>query len=325
MKTWVLLDRNCNKLNGNLHCHSTESDGQCSQLELVQHYKDNGYSFLVFSEHELYTENTKLDEDDFLILGGIERSINLENECYHINGIHDYTQNEKNMKDHQFIPVPHYKSIADVQQIIDELREGGNLVMVNHPHWSFNRMEGLSQLTNYDLLELFNFGCEVETLCGDSSIYVDQLLMDGKRFFITATDDNHNKNKLIKGEKTNWDSFGGKITVDCDSLTKQNLCQSIKEGRFYATSGPKIFHLEIIDNQVHVECSACNAVYFYSYPAHGYSVDSAILGSSITECSYELKGREDYLRVVCMDEKGHKAWSQPIDLRSYLTELKDIK
>ena len=38
---------------GNLHTHSTNSDGRKTPEEIVQIYKDHGYQFLAFTEHEL--------------------------------------------------------------------------------------------------------------------------------------------------------------------------------------------------------------------------------------------------------------------------------
>lgn len=300
---------------GNLHCHSTVSDGFCTPEALAELYRIHGYSFLVFSEHEIYTEPTTLDQEDFLILGGIERSIQLPNECYHINGIRDYTQDGFQLQNQQSIPIPAYRSELDVQKIINELKTAGCLVMINHPYWSFNRLSSLEALKHYDLIELYNFGCDQETGCGDSSIIIDELLEQGKNFYITATDDNHNKNKRIPGQMTEWDSFGGFIMVQCESLTRENLCQALKDGRFYASQGPQLRDVTVSEGIVHVECSPCERVIFYTYPRHGYSVDSEIEEHPITHCEYQLKGTEEYVRVILMDNGSRKAWSQPIKLK----------
>lgn len=299
---------------GNLHCHSTVSDGFCTPEALAELYRIHGYSFLIFSEHEIYTEPTSLNQDDFLILGGIERSIQLSDECFHINGIRDYTQDHFQLQDQQWMPIPADHSIQDVQKIIDELKTAGCLTMINHPYWSFNRLSSLEVLKNYDLIELYNFGCDQETGCGDSSKLIDELLEQGKSFYVTATDDNHNKNKRIPGEMTEWDSFGGFIMVQCESLTPANLCQAIKDGRFYASEGPQLRDLTADEGMVHVECSPCERVIFYTYPRRGYTFDSEIEAHPITHCDYALAGNEAYVRVILIDNGGRRAWSQPLRL-----------
>lgn len=74
---------------GNLHTHSTNSDGRITPAEIVRIYKDHGYQFLAFTEHELYTHNRELSDEDFLVLPGVELSCNNPDpwRIYHILGI----------------------------------------------------------------------------------------------------------------------------------------------------------------------------------------------------------------------------------------------
>ena len=43
-------------LRGNLHTHSNHSDGLLSPDDLYQRYKDEGYNFLVISDHFEFLE-----------------------------------------------------------------------------------------------------------------------------------------------------------------------------------------------------------------------------------------------------------------------------
>ena len=74
---------------GNLHTHSTNSDGRKTPEEIVRIYREHGYQFLAFTEHELYTHNRELSNEDFLILPGMEISCNNPDpwRIYHILGI----------------------------------------------------------------------------------------------------------------------------------------------------------------------------------------------------------------------------------------------
>ena len=80
---------------GNLHSHTTNSDGKLSPGEAVRLFKRQGYSFLCFSEHDLYTDWTQeLNRENFIILPGIEGSAILYEKdsdrvlkTHHIHGI----------------------------------------------------------------------------------------------------------------------------------------------------------------------------------------------------------------------------------------------
>ena len=61
---------------GNLHSHTTNSDGRLTPEQSAAYYREHGYSFLCFSEHDYYTDlRTKLDRDDFITLPGLEALI----------------------------------------------------------------------------------------------------------------------------------------------------------------------------------------------------------------------------------------------------------
>ena len=50
---------------GNLHLHSTNSDGRKSPEEVAKIYEEHGYQFVAFTEHEHYTHNQELDHENF--------------------------------------------------------------------------------------------------------------------------------------------------------------------------------------------------------------------------------------------------------------------
>ena len=56
---------------GNLHSHTTNSDGVWTPEQSAKNYRDAGYSFLCFSDHDLYTDyRRELGEKNFLIIPG---------------------------------------------------------------------------------------------------------------------------------------------------------------------------------------------------------------------------------------------------------------
>ena len=60
---------------GNLHSHTTNSDGHLTPAQAVALFRQYGYSFLCLSEHDYYTDlRTELDREDFILLPGVEAS-----------------------------------------------------------------------------------------------------------------------------------------------------------------------------------------------------------------------------------------------------------
>ena len=48
---------------GNLHCHTTNSDGVVSPEQAVAFYKARGYHFMAFTDHHIFTDLKYLDEN----------------------------------------------------------------------------------------------------------------------------------------------------------------------------------------------------------------------------------------------------------------------
>ena len=55
---------------GNLHTHTTASDGTITQEETVRIYRDAKYDFLALTEHNTYTDTTKYDSEGFITIAG---------------------------------------------------------------------------------------------------------------------------------------------------------------------------------------------------------------------------------------------------------------
>lgn len=80
---------------GNLHSHTTNSDGKLKPEEAVALYKKYGYHFLCLSEHDHFTDlSAQFDSPEFIILPGLEASAYLFNKektgvlkTHHIHGI----------------------------------------------------------------------------------------------------------------------------------------------------------------------------------------------------------------------------------------------
>lgn len=319
MRDFLPLSDRGNWYKGNLHCHSTMSDGKLDPYTIVQMYKNKGYSFIAFSEHELFTAWKEFNEENFIIIPGIERSVHKKGtkKCYHIHGIQgssEYRASSKlsPLEHNEKIPVPEWNGKETAQSIINELMSTGNMVTINHPLWSYNELDDIVDLDGYHALEIYNHGCEVENKTGLATVYWDSLLRRGKRIYGIATDDNHNKNSFNEAPPE-WDSFGGWICVNADNLTQDCIADSILKGKFYSSTGPEIYNYGIKDGVAFVECSPVKNIYFLSYEGRGHSRRDRE-GKSITYAEGKIGDMEKYIRIECVDEFGRTAWSNPIFL-----------
>ena len=310
---------------GNLHSHTTNSDGRLTPTEAVELFKSHGYHFLCFSEHDLYTDYRKeFDCDDFIILPGMEASAILccEGEpervkkAHHILGILGTEEMQKNAvlplyQPGERHPVARYSGewdgAAAAQKLVDEMRQRGMLATYNHPVWSKVRESDFIDTEGLWALEIFNYGTVNESNTGYDETYLDVMLREGKRIFAFASDDNHNWG-------TYDDACGGYIVVKAEALTHEEVIRNMIAGNYYSSSGPEIYDWGIRGGTAYVECSP---VYRIDFMAGNDVGDGAghvcsTLDETITYGEYPLKGHETYVRVKCTDCHGKIAWSNPL-------------
>ncbi|MBQ2975892.1 MAG: PHP domain-containing protein, partial [Clostridia bacterium] len=55
---------------GNLHAHTTCSDGELTPEETVEAYRHHGYDFTAVTDHNQWGDYRHLGDEDFLVLPG---------------------------------------------------------------------------------------------------------------------------------------------------------------------------------------------------------------------------------------------------------------
>ena len=296
---------------GNLHTHSTNSDGRKTPEEIVRIYREHGYQFLAFTEHEFYTHNRELTGEDFLILPGVELSCNNPDpwRIYHMLGIGRHAAGDEpsagnGFSDRQRFPVRKWEDLGSVQSALDEIRNAGCLAVFNHPIWSRLELTDFIDLDGYSAMEIYNYGCAVESHTGLCIDYWDSLLRRGRKIWGIATDDAHFALE---------DYCGGWVMVNAPELTIEAVTSALAEGNFYSSSGPEIYRYEAEDGVVKVDCSDAREIHFVTYESFGNSL-FARSGECLTHGEFRLSGEELYVRVEVVDHSGRTAWSNPIFL-----------
>lgn len=311
---------------GNLHSHTTNSDGHLTPAQAVELFRAHGYQFLCLSEHDTYTDyRDTFDTEDFLILPGLEASANLlvseqdhrRLKTHHMHGILG-TQAMQQAAEHRFahkevLPPPvfcgSWDGAAVSQQLADTLRSYGCLVTYNHPIWSRVEPEEFVNLHGVWALEIYNYNTVNESATGADTTYWDSMLRRGHRIFAFASDDNHNEGLFD-------DACGGWIQVVADRLDRESILNAMLRGDFYSSSGPEIYSWGIQDGLAYVTCSACERVNFIcGGPLNAGTTVIAPTRDGLRRAEFALKGDETYVRVECVDYQGKTAWTNALFLQ----------
>jgi len=286
---------------GNLHTHTTLSDGAVAPNESIKRYKNAGYDFLAITDHRKFYPGRleKNGDKDFLLLSGIEFDLNDLNlrKAWHIVGI--------DMDNSAFIDgiLAADEEKLTPQDVINSIAENKGVAILAHPFWSLLTHEDVIKLGGYIGIEVWNEMAGFLTNRADSTDYIDICASKGKFTYIFAVDDTHAYSR---------DLFGGYIMVNSEGLNKTDIMNNIKKGNFYCSQGPQIKQIHVLKNEMHVKTSP---VEFISFMSDTFYCGDRIArhGSGlIEEASYTIKDTDRVVRIECKDVYGKRAWSQLI-------------
>jgi hypothetical protein len=281
---------------GNLHTHSTNSDGKLPLPEVINRYREAGHDFVAMSEHFMdhydypISDTRDLRTDDFttLIAAELHQGETSIGELWHILAVGIPTDFAK----------PHEGETA--QEIAQRAADTGAFIGLVHPSWNGLTVEDAKTIECAHAIEIYNHGSQVEVDRGEDWPFCDQLLNGGWRLNAFATDDAHH---------LTHDWMGGWVNVLADSLDPDALLDALKTGRFYSSQGPEIHDLRIDGDEVHVKCSPASWI---SIQGRGSKAEKA-QGEGLTEATLPIKRFKDsYMRITITDEKGLRAWTNPV-------------
>ena len=292
---------------GNIHTHSSQTDGVLPPEEVCRRYKAQGYDFLAVTDHFVglwdypIVDTKEMRDESFTTLLGAElHSGAMENgEIWHILAVglpEDFACS--NAPD--FAPRDDQESgPAIAQRAVD----AGAFVAIAHPQWSGLTLEDARSLSAAHAVEIYNHGCYVGSDRPDGTAIADLLLSEGRDLSVIATDDAHFNEA---------DHFGGWVMVKAEANDPDQLLAALKAGAFYSSQGPELRHVEITETEVIVESTAVESVVVQGYG----SAARAVHGPSMTRTVISLAGLESspWLRVTVRDSAGKHAWSNPVRL-----------
>lgn len=325
-----LLPENANQYKANLHTHTDWSDGQFPPEEVKRLYKEQGYSIIAYTDHDVFLQHNELSDDTFLALNGYEMEVNqLKTETTLASGCnktchmclialdpdkvtpvcwHREKYLFRNAVNHRS-EVKNDESLPDYERVysgkgISEMmtlgRENGFFVTYNHPMWS---MEGYNDYTAYEgmhAMEVINNECLAMGYPDKNERVYDDMLNVGKRIYCVATDDCHG----LRG------MFGGATVILADKLEYKTVTDALVKGNFYATQGPSINQMYIEDGKLYVETSAVENIRLNTGTRYAKLVRNSN-GTPVTKAVFDLPADKGlyYFRVTATDMGGKCAYS----------------
>lgn len=284
-------------LRGNLHTHTTASDGIRSPQAVVDHYAAEGYDFLSMTDHGRLTDPTRLDPRGMVLLPGMEISLGRTEAgtTFHVVAIGIRER----------LPYADFDPSGDPQKAIDTTKKLGGVAILAHPYWSGLNINDMLHFTRYDGVEIYNSNCEIYNGAGDSRPHVDSILAEGRRTLLFATDDHHGTPEPMKIP----DSAISWISVKAEP-DPASILASIKAGKFYASNGPEIKGITIEEDTIVAKTSPTRSIGFLSAPSRGTKYWAE--NKPLIKAQYTPRKKETYIRVEATDENDRTAWSNPI-------------
>jgi len=292
---------------GNLHTHSTLSDGALPPEEVCRRYRAEGYDFIALTDHFIgrygypIADTVPFRTEGFTtILGAELHSGAMENgELWHILAVGlpaDFAPSHSP----DFLPVAGQESGAEIAA---RARTAGAFVAVAHPDWSGLTLADARGIEAAHAVEVYNHGCYAGCDRGFGFAIADLLASEGRELSLIATDDAH---------FTEPDHFGGWVMVKAEANTPEALLAALKDGAFYATQGPELRDIRIEGDIVVVECSAAASVIVQGRG----TAARAVHGASMTRAEMPLARFRPggWMRVSVVDAAGRRAWSNPLRL-----------
>ncbi|MFD0959672.1 CehA/McbA family metallohydrolase [Paenibacillus chungangensis] len=203
-------------LKGDLHTHTVHSDGAYTLREAVGIMEDNDCDFLATTDHNTVSQNNAHPADtDVILIPGVELTTNYG----HANflGAAD--------------PVLDYRAtkMDDVHRLLQEAREAGARIVLNHPHCDYCPWEWDFEV-DYDWVEVWN-GPWSERNQRAVDWWHSQLAA-GKRIAAVGGSDVHRPDPWVKHAMPTTHVFAASRTV-------KGILDGLHTGRVFMSYGPE--------------------------------------------------------------------------------------
>ena len=279
-------------LRGNLHAHSTRSDGARDPEAVIDAYVRRGYDFLMLSDHDITSTRAECAAwtartGGMILIPGNEITANGPH-ILHVDA------------DRHVGPDMPRQRILNLINEYSQAPGGRGFAIINHPNWQgqFDHctIAQMREWVGYLGMEIYN-GL-ISRL--DGSPYAtdkwDMLLGQGRRVWGFANDDSH----AAEGD----DGLGWNMVYVKDR-TLDGVVASLRAGRFYASTGVVINAIEVHGDTIRIETENAHRItaLMNTGQRFGKADDKAI--------EVRVPRHASYVRFECWGAGESFAWTQP--------------
>jgi len=286
---------------GNLHTHSTLSDGKLSPAEVCAVYRNAGYDFLALTDHFMETydfpvaDTREFRSESFTTLMGAELHTGSTElgHLWHILAVglpFDFA---------------HYMPTETGPDVARRALAAGAFVAAAHPAWYGLTEADVRSLGDIHAIEIYNATSCDHNDKPDSIYMLDLMSMRGLHYTACATDDAH-----FKDER--FDALRGWVQVKSTYNEPEAILDALKSGSYYSSTGPTIHDIKVEPDgdTLTVHCSPAERVFLTGYGAKSLHKNGH--GIHIAQFSIKAFRGSPFLRVTVRDIHGGRAWSNPI-------------
>lgn len=291
---------------GNIHTHSSVSDGDRPPEEVYAWYRDHGaYAFVALTDHNRRVDPAAyrhLERPGFVIIPGEEITMTVDGTPVHVNAL---------CTGATIGGGPRKTRAEALSWAVGEVKKQGGAAVVNHPNFEWALTErDLPAARGAPLLEIWSghpyVHSEGDALRKSHEAIWDAALTAGEAFAGVAVDDMHH----LAPDAPDPPVRPGRawVHVFAREATEGAVCDALRQGRLYASAGPAIRRIVVEDATISVWPEAAGASVDF------IGAGGAALGSSRPgpgeAATYRLKGGERYVRARLTDPSGKKAFTQ---------------
>jgi hypothetical protein len=302
------------------HTHTSRSDGELDPAAHIRHHEWAGFDVCTITDHWTLTHEPSTEH--ILVITGSELAADpygdalTDSEILAIS-ISEIPEDPGGERTNWGpIEAYHYKTFPDLSAAAACIAEQGGVSFVAHPYWSGMPLDTLLAVRGAHGIELFNSSAHRENLRGDSSYVWDQCLEREQLLWAFGTDDCH---------YPGFDIGDAWTMVRAAERSEEAVLEALRNGHHYASAGPFLHDVAVDDAALEVRCSPARSVWMMSRYETGWGVnagdrnrmeearvlerdDRGLIMRARFAPSMELP----YRRVVIEDERGRRAWSNPI-------------
>jgi hypothetical protein len=283
---------------GNLHTHSTVSDGKRTPAEVIATYREQGYDFIALTDHFMerfgfpVVDTSEFRDDGFTTLFGAE----LHGPALSHGDIWHIVAAGLPL---DFTPAAPGETGPEIAA---RAQAAGAFVGIAHPAWYTLTLEDARTIAPFaDAVEVYNHTCRHDNDRGDGWYLSDQLAMVLDRPLLAyAADDAH--------FNTRPDFFGGWVWVKAESRTPEALLAALKTGAYYSSQGPQIHDVRREGDEMVIATSPVAEIYISGAGSKNRSIQrSLVTGARLPLDRFS----GSWARVTVVDFAGRRAWTSP--------------